>query len=99
VQQRSSNSVAFVMLLSAKIFGITGFALGFTGYRPLGGALLVFDGLLLAAAVTLALRTMRSEAREEKTHKEILKQMVREGTLQQYLRDIQTSVQTAKPAC
>jgi hypothetical protein len=82
------------MLLFAKIFGIVGLVLGLTSYRPLGAVLLVLDGVLLGAAVALALRTMRSEVVEEKTQKQLLAQMVREGTLEQYLRDIQVSAQT-----
>jgi hypothetical protein len=77
------------MLVSAKIFGLVGLVLGFTSYRPLGGVLLALDGMLLGVAVALATRAMRSAKIEEKTHKQILAQMVREGTLHQYLRDIQ----------
>ncbi len=76
------------MLVFAKIFGVVGLVLGMTSYRPLGGVLLVLDGVLLVAAITVALRLMRKERVEEKTQKQILADMVREGTLDQYLRDI-----------
>jgi hypothetical protein len=95
VQARSGNPVAFASLFFAKIFGMVGLVLGLTNYRPLGGVLLVLDGVLLGAAVAIAVRSMRKEKREEETHKQILAQMVREGTLEQYLRDIHISAQNA----
>lgn len=79
------------MLIAAKIFGIVGLVLGATSFRPLGAALLAMDGALLAATVAVVVRRMRHVAQEEETHKQILAQMVREGTLRQYLRDIEAS--------
>jgi hypothetical protein len=94
---QSSSAVAIPVLISAKVFGVVGLVLGFTSYRPVGGVLLALDGVLLGVTVALSVRAMRSAAIEEKTHKQILEQMVREGTLRQYLRDIRSAqtVQTS----
>jgi hypothetical protein len=85
------------MLVFAKLFGIAGLILGATSYRAVGGALLVFDGFLLGFAAYLGIRSMKTVEVEEKDHKEILAQMMREGTLDQYLRDIRVSGADKKP--
>lgn len=76
------------MLVFAKVFGIAGLILGATSYRFLGGALLVIDGLLLGTAAYLGIRNMREEKVDEKDQKKLLAQMMREGTLDQYLREV-----------
>lgn len=76
------------MLLAAKVFGIVGLIVGVTQYRVLGGVLLGLDGALLAFAVGLALKNMKSSAAEERDQKQVLEQMIREGTLDQFLRDL-----------
>lgn len=78
------------MLVAGKVFGVVGLALGATDYRLLGGALLAFDGVLLLTAVVIATRSMKKGKSEEKDHKQMLRQMIREGTLDQYLRDLET---------
>jgi hypothetical protein len=91
------------MLVFAKVFGIAGLILGATRYRVLGGALLVFDAFLLACAAYLGIRNMREEKVDEKDHKKVLEQLMREGTLDQYLRDLRAAsppprVEEAPPA-
>ncbi len=80
------------MLVAAKIFGLGGLLLGLTSYRPLGAVLLAIDGVLLAATVVLTVRRMRGEVEEEQTQKQVLAQMMREGTLRQYLREVEASM-------
>lgn len=88
---KARNQLAIAMLVFAKVFGIAGLILGVTSYRFVGGAMLVFDALLLGCAAFLGLRNMKDEKVEEKGQKQLLEQMVREGTLDQYLRDIRVS--------
>ena len=84
------NSLAIALLVSAKVFGIVGLVLGSTQYRPVGGALLAFDAVLLVAAVVTVLRDGNAAVKVEKDQKAVLRQMVAEGTLAQYLVDIRT---------
>ena len=92
---RNGNHVALALLIAAKIFGIAGLILGATNYRLLGGVLLGFDGVLLIAAVVVGLKVSKKRAVEESGHKDALEQMVREGTLDQYLRDIRARAASA----
>lgn len=85
---KSRNQLAFAMLILGKLFGIAGLILGATSHRIAAGTLLVVDGLMLSAAAVISIRNMKAKAVEEKSHKAILEQMMREGTLRQYLRDI-----------
>jgi hypothetical protein len=73
------------------VFGIAGLIVGATSYRAVGGALLVFDAVLLVIAAYLGLRNMRDEKLEEKDQKSVLERMMREGTLDQYLRDLRAA--------
>jgi len=91
VDVKARNQLAMGALVSAKVFGIAGLILGATSYRLLGGALLVFDGVLLVVAAYLGIRNMNTEKVDEKNHKTVLEQMVREGTLDQYLRDLRAA--------
>ncbi|MBX3205973.1 MAG: hypothetical protein KF764_12955 [Labilithrix sp.] len=86
--QRSRNKVALALLIVGKLFGIGGLALGSTS-RVLGGALLGVDGLLIVVAVVMCVVTMKARAREDASEKQILRQMMKEGTLKQYLRDLE----------
>jgi hypothetical protein len=86
------------MLVAAKVFGVAGLVLGATSHRLLGGALLVFDGLLLVVAAGLVIRTMGADKVEEKEQKQVLEQMMREGTLDQYLRDLRATPSKASGA-
>lgn len=93
---KARNQLAIAMLVFAKVFGIAGLILGATSYRFLGGALLVIDGVLLAFAAYLGIRNMNAEKVDEKDHKSVLEQMMREGTLDQYLRDIRAEAAPKK---
>ncbi|MBX3261455.1 MAG: hypothetical protein KIS78_17665 [Labilithrix sp.] len=87
-QQRSRNQVALGLLIVGKLFGIAGLALGSTS-RVLGGTLLGVDGLLIVVAVTICVVTMKAREREDANEKQVLRQMMKEGTLKQYLRDLE----------
>jgi hypothetical protein len=91
VDAKSRNQVAMPMLVFAKVFGIAGLILGATSYRFLGGTMLVFDGVLLAFAVYLGIRNVKEEKVDEEDHKKVLERMMREGTLDQYLRDLRAA--------
>lgn len=88
---KARNQLAIAMLVFAKLFGIAGLILGATRYRFLGGALLVFDAFLLAFAAYLGIRNMREEKVDEKDHKKVLERLIRECTLDQYLRDLRAA--------
>jgi uncharacterized membrane protein required for colicin V production len=87
------NYLALATLALAKVLGLIGLALGYTQHRTLGGVLLGMDGVLLVVTVILAAQMMRGVKREEETQKDVLEKMIREGTLQQYLRDIEAKKQ------
>lgn len=75
------------MLVLAKVVGVAGLVVGTTN-RILGGTLLALDGGLLVGALALCLQNMKKQASEEKDQKDVLEQMMREGTLDQFLREV-----------
>jgi hypothetical protein len=85
---RSRNYVALGLLIVGKLLGIGGLVVG-SSFRVLGGTLLGLDGLFILSAVVLCLRTMKARAREDMGQKAVLRQMMKEGTLKQYLRDLE----------
>ncbi len=93
---RSRNQLALVTLVTGKLLGIGGLILGGSTHRTLGGLLLVVDAVCIVVAIVLCARNMRGRAKEDAGHKQILAQMVREGTLQQYLRDLQEEQRAEK---
>jgi uncharacterized membrane protein required for colicin V production len=85
---RLRNHLALGLLIVGKLFGIGGLVVGSTS-RVLGGGLLGLDGILIVAAVVVCLRSMKTREREDDAQKAVLRQMVQEGTLKQYLRDLE----------
>lgn len=83
------NHLALAILVVGKLFGIAGLVVG-SSSRVLGGTFLGLDGVFIVAAVVMCLRTMKAREKEDDGHKQVLRQMVREGTLKQYLRDLET---------
>lgn len=92
---RLRNYTALGLLIVGKLFGIAGLVVGGTS-RVLGGGLLALDGILITAAVIVAIRTMRARAQEDEGHKAILRQMMKEGTLEQHLRDLEAEKAAAE---
>ncbi|MFO0738107.1 MAG: hypothetical protein U0270_19600 [Labilithrix sp.] len=85
---RSSNSLAIFLLVLGKALGIAGLMVG-TVNRVAGGILLLLDGILIVAALVIALRNGREQAKEADNDKAVLARLVREGSLKQYLREIE----------
>lgn len=85
---RARNRTALALLVLGKIFGVAGLVFGMTEHRTIGGLLLGMDGLFLTVAVVLSVQTMKLRTREDGSHKQVLAQMLREGTLSQHLRDL-----------
>ena len=82
------NRLAFATLVLAKIVGVAGLVIGVTSHRLVGGVLLGLDAVLLVTALGMCVRAMRGQQEKEAGQKEVLSQMVREGTLEQFLRDL-----------
>ncbi len=91
VDIKARNGIALAMLLFGKMAGIAGLVVGVTDYRVVGAMLLALDGALLSGAVVMALQNMRAQRAEELDQKQVLEKMVREGTLDQFLRDLRES--------
>lgn len=85
---RSSGSLAIFLLVLGKAFGIAGLIVGPVN-RVAGGLLLALDAVLIVAALTIALRESRRQAKEADDDKAVLARLAREGTLKQYLREIE----------
>ena len=85
---RFRNYAAIGLLVLGKLLGIVGLAIG-AGYRILGGTLLVLSGVFIAGAVAMCIGVMRARVIEENAQKKALRQMMKEGTLKQFMRDIQ----------
>jgi hypothetical protein len=86
---RSRNQLALTALVTGKLLGIGGLVLGASVHRTLGGLFLCIEGLCIVIATVFCVRNMRGRTKEEAGHKQVLAQMMREGTLKQYLRDLQ----------
>lgn len=85
---RFRNYAAIALLVVAKLFGLVGLAVG-AGSRVLGGTLLVLSGVCIAGVVALCIGAMRARVAEEDAQKKLLRQMMKEGTLKQFVRDIE----------
>jgi hypothetical protein len=85
---RTRNRLALALLIVGKLFGIAGLAIA-GSHRTAGGLLLALDGLLIVSAIVVSLRTMKRHAVQDEGDKELLRKMIREGTLQQHLRDLE----------
>ncbi len=73
------------------------------GYRYAGGAMLALDGLFLAAVAFVGVRGSRAETQAQRvrdgeaSHKRALEQMLREGTLDRYLREVREAPTASIP--
>ncbi len=85
---RFRNYTAMGLLVVGKLFGIAGLVVA-SRSRLLGGTLLGLDGVLITAAVIVALAAMKTHARDDDEQKALLRRMMREGTLKQALRDLE----------
>lgn len=95
---RAHNRVALAALITAKVIGIGGLVVAVMGHRTLGGTLLALDGVLIATAIGVSLRLMRRREEEDTSQKAALAQMIREGTLKQFLRDLEAEGVSAPAA-
>ncbi len=91
----SRNFFALFLLIFGKALGIVGLMVG-SRHHTLGAVLLVLDGVCIAAAIAVALQVGRAQAKETEEDKERLARMIREGTLGQYLRDLDDEAKSAK---
>jgi len=92
--ESSQRSLALFFVLLSKVLGIGGLVLG--AYHRAGGAtLLALDGLFIVLGIALCIRIGREQAKAEEEDKQILARLVREGTLKQYLRDVEVEARRA----
>ncbi len=91
---RSRNYLALGLLIVGKLLGIGGLVVG-SSSRILGGTLLALDGILIVGAVVVCLGTMRARTKQDAGQKELLRQMMKEGTLKQHLRDLEEEQRSA----
>jgi hypothetical protein len=87
LDSKSRNKVALALLVLGKIFGVAGLAVGAV-HRFAGGLLLGLDGVFIVAAVVVCVGTMKAREREDLGRKAILAEMMRDGTLDEYLREV-----------
>jgi hypothetical protein len=92
---RSRNQLALAFLVVGKLLGIVALVLG-GAHRLLGGLFLGLDGLFILIAVGLCVSTMKAHAKEAHGQKEMLRQLMKEGTLDQYIRDLKKEEARAK---
>lgn len=94
---RTRNHLALGLLVLAKCLGIGGLILGMS-HRFAGGLFLALDGVFLVASIALCIKTSKLQEKADLDHKAALAQMVREGTLDQLLRDIRAEAAAADVA-
>lgn len=88
---RSRNRLAFGLLLAGKVIGLIGLAVSMY-HRAFGAALLVLAGVLVVSAIVVALRTMRARDAEDASDKARLREMMKDGTLQEHLRELEAEL-------
>jgi cyanate permease len=86
---KNRNRLALMALVLAKVCGIVGIILAFAGQRTAGAVLIGFAFVFVAFAIGLTVAVMRVSEHEETGDLAVLEKMVREGTLKQYLRDVE----------
>ena len=85
---RIRNVVAGISLVASFLFGGGGVCLAGTPHRAVGAVLLGLALALNLVAIGLALVNTRSQVRRDESDMEVLRRLASEGTLRQYLRDI-----------
>lgn len=80
--------VAFVGLVLGPVCGLVGLGLGPVN-RILGSSFLILNALLLLAAFILACMNMGTFRQEELDDKEVLRRLIQNDTLKQYLKDLE----------
>ena len=88
------NTLAFVLVLLSKVFGIVGLLVGAI-HRVAGGTLLLVDGLFIISSVIICVRLGKKQAKAADDDRQIVARLVREGTLKQYLRDVEAEARAA----
>jgi hypothetical protein len=94
--ESSRNYVALFVLILGKALGIGGLIVGAV-HRVAGGTLLALDGVFILAAIVLCLRVARGQAQAAQDDKRVLARLIREGTLKQYLRDLEKDLPRSQP--
>lgn len=89
-QVKSQNRLAVGLIVAAKVFGVLGIILAWAGVRTLGAIFLLIDGLLLLAAVIVTVMAKKEQVvtASVEEQKAILEAMVKDGTIDRYLREI-----------
>jgi hypothetical protein len=93
---RTRNHLALGLLLFGKALGIVGLVLGMS-HRFAGGLLLTLDGFLIVGSIALCVGTSRLQDKVDRGHKAALAEMLREGTLDQLLRDLRAETTPTTP--
>ena len=93
--ETQQNTLAFVLVLLSKVFGIVGLIVG-AFHRVAGGTLLLLDGLFIIASVVLCVRLGKKQAKAAEDDRKVVARLVREGTLKQYLRDVEAEARAAE---
>ncbi len=92
---RSGNTIALITLITAKVVGIIALVIG-SEHRTLAAVLLGLAGVLVAAAAVLCILIMRGRSKVDDGKKAMLAEMKRDGTLDQYLRELEAEAATSK---
>lgn len=85
---KTINYVAIGSLVLAKVFGVLGVALAYSGMTKLGGALLILDAVMIVSAITLALVMSKVLDKQDNTEQDFLRKLMSEGRLKDQLKQI-----------
>ena len=92
---RSGNTIALLTLIAGKVIGIIALVVG-SANRTLGAVLLGLAGVLVVGAAVLCVLIMRGRSKVDDGKKAMLAEMKRDGTLDQYLRELEAEATTSK---
>lgn len=92
-QTSTKNKIAIALLILAKFSGLTAVGLGFAGFRTLGAALLILDGLLILSTVILALVGMQEQNKKDQENSNLLSKMLEDGSIYHQLKEIGLKVE------
>lgn len=88
---RFRNRLAIGLLIGGKVVGLIGLAIG-SAHRVAGAVLLGIAAVLVVSAIVVSLRTMKARETEDSSDKERLREMMKDGTLQEHLRELEAEL-------
>lgn len=86
------NRIAFIFLIIGKVCGLLGLIVACLQFKSLGASLLFVDGVFIFFALSVCLYSSSLLSKAESSEKQIIERLHKEGTLKQYMKDLNLTV-------